>query len=376
MKCTSIALLLAAGLVATALAPVVAGEPARVSPAVPTPAQAAPAASGRTPMLQTAAAQQDAIEAAATIEFLGLKVDCLPAEPDKPQRTGVWVTYKNNTPEQKRALFAFSAYFLEPAPRPDPDPTKNNGTFEEYVAAGEEKEFVFSVAGGATYRFWDLSIAGAETNMMFATYDCAKGAAFTDSDYFSDQFGMQIEWMFHEGISTGWPEADGTRTYRGLQPIARDAMAAFLYRLHGSPEYTPPTEATFTDVAVGTQFFKEIEWLASVGVTTGWTLDNGDKQFRPLEPVNRDAMAAFLYRFSVLESFPEYTADPDATTFVDVPPGTEHFDAIMWMRDSEISTGWETPDGAEYRPVTPVARDAIAAFVFRYTDHTAYGPKA
>ncbi|MFP3631696.1 hypothetical protein SB776_34380, partial [Burkholderia sp. SIMBA_045] len=53
-------------------------------------------------------------------------------------------------------------------------------------------------------------------------------------------FNDEITWLGSEGISTGWTEADGTHTYRPLIPVNRDAMAAFLYRLAGSPTFTAP----------------------------------------------------------------------------------------------------------------------------------------
>jgi len=107
-----------------------------------------------------------------------------------------------------------------------------------------------------------------------------------------NQFYTEIMWMAAEGISSGWSEPDGTKTFRPLEPVARDAMAAFLYRAAGSPEFTAPTESPFTDVDTDSQFYKEIAWLASKGISTGWS----DGTFRPLEPVARDAMAVFLYR--------------------------------------------------------------------------------
>ncbi|WP_259558085.1 S-layer homology domain-containing protein [Brachybacterium sillae] len=70
-------------------------------------------------------------------------------------------------------------------------------------------------------------------------------------------------------------------------------MAAFLYRLAGSPSYRLPSTSRFRDVPLRSQFAKEIHWLASTGITTGWP----DGTFRPVTPVTREAMAAFLYRF-------------------------------------------------------------------------------
>ena len=54
----------------------------------------------------------------------------------------------------------------------------------------------------------------------------------------------------------------------------------------------------FVDVPVSSQFFREIAWLADRGVSTGWVNGDGTAEFRDLEPVNRDAMAAFMYRLT------------------------------------------------------------------------------
>ncbi len=109
-----------------------------------------------------------------------------------------------------------------------------------------------------------------------------------------NQFYNEMAWLYQQGISTGWTVLGG-REYRPLQPVNRDAMAAFMYRLAGSPAFTPPARSPFLDVTPQTQFYKEITWLANKGITTGWDVPRG-KEYRPLQPVNRDAMAAFMYR--------------------------------------------------------------------------------
>ena len=52
-------------------------------------------------------------------------------------------------------------------------------------------------------------------------------------------------------------------------------------------------DARFTDVPADNQFYREITWLASKGISTGWP----DGTYRPVTPIARDAMAAFVYRF-------------------------------------------------------------------------------
>ncbi|BCW64177.1 hypothetical protein StoSoilB22_31500 [Arthrobacter sp. StoSoilB22] len=177
------------------------------------------------------------------------------------------------------------------------------------------------------------------------------------------QFATEISWLAASGISTGWDVGGGVRQYRPLESIARNAMAAFLYRHAGSPAFTPPTVSPFTDVPVEAAFYKEITWLASTGISTGWALDGGVREYRPLSPIARDAMAAFLYRYA---DKPAFTAPP-VSPFTDVPAGGGFYTEITWLAGAGISTGWDAGNGArQYRPFDGIARDAMAAFLYRY----------
>ncbi len=177
-------------------------------------------------------------------------------------------------------------------------------------------------------------------------------APFTDVRYGSSIFFTEIAWMKHMELSYGWPDG----TYRPLQPIARDAMVAFLYRAAGEPAYTPPATSPFKDVPRSSSFYKEIAWAESEGITDGWP----DGTFRPLEPVNRDAMAAFLYRSAGEPAF----TPPGTSPFKDVPRSSLFYTEITWAEDENITTGWS--DGT-YRPLQPINRDAMAAFIYRMT---------
>lgn len=174
------------------------------------------------------------------------------------------------------------------------------------------------------------------------------------------QFDEEILWLATQGISTGWPDG----TFRPVQPVNRDAIAAFLYRLAGSPDFTPPATSPFRDVEPTDQFYTEICWLASTGVSTGWP----DGTFRPLWSIDRDAMAAFLHRFATFEdatSTAGFTA-PSVSPFTDVSPDQQFYTEMTWLASTGISTGWPTRSGAEYRPWSDVNRDAMAAFMYRY----------
>ncbi|GGG64196.1 hypothetical protein GCM10011374_29700 [Kocuria dechangensis] len=175
----------------------------------------------------------------------------------------------------------------------------------------------------------------------------------------TQQFYKEMAWLADRKISTGWVEADGSRTYRPLQTIKRDAMAAFLYRMAGSPDYTPPKVSPFKDVTTTQQFYKEMAWLAENRISTGWD----DGTYRPGQTVNRDAMAAFLYRLAAYWNggYVEHTPPVDSP-FTDVSPGQQFYAEMTWLAANEISTGW---DDGSYRALLPVNRDAMAAFLFR-----------
>ena len=207
-----------------------------------------------------------------------------------------------------------------------------------------------------TFSLWFGSPTGTPEDRwpISAPWGKDPAAPFVDVPYGSSIFFTEIAWMEFTGLSTGWEDG----TYRPLQPINRDAMVAFLYRAAGEPDFDPPARSPFTDVSPRSSiFYKEITWAESVGITTGWA----DGTFRPLQPVNRDAMAAFLYRAA---DEPAFTS-PSRSPFEDVSRSSSIFyEEITWAEAEGITTGW--PDGT-YRPLQPINRDAMAAFVYRMT---------
>ncbi|MBE0010011.1 MULTISPECIES: S-layer homology domain-containing protein [unclassified Arthrobacter] len=188
-----------------------------------------------------------------------------------------------------------------------------------------------------------------------ATVTVEVGGPFWDIG--TSGFRGEIEWLYSKGLTTGY--TDGT--YRPLATMNRDAMAAFIYRHAGSPRYTPPTRSPFKDVPTNSQYYKEIAWMESVGLATGWD----DGTYRPLTSINRDAMAAFLYRYTAdacnLGGAAGFTA-PTTSPFRDVPRGAEFYKEISWMKHSGVSTGY---GDKTFRPLEGITREAMAAFVYR-----------
>ena len=132
---------------------------------------------------------------------------------------------------------------------------------------------------------------------------------------------------------------------------------------NGSVLRLAATPFTFLDVPPSAPFFSEIEWFAGRDLGTGY----GDGTFLPEAPLTRQAMAAFLYRYSGSPAF----TPPVTPTFNDVASDAPFYAEIEWLAASGITTGY--PDGG-FHPSATVSRQATAAFFYRLAGSPAFTP--
>jgi uncharacterized Zn-binding protein involved in type VI secretion len=183
----------------------------------------------------------------------------------------------------------------------------------------------------------------------------------------SHPFAADICWMADEGISEGFPGSP-LPSFQPSTAVTRQAMSAFMYRLAGSPDFTDPTEATFSDVGTGHTFFTEIEWMAAEEISTGY-VGTPKPAYQPNAPVTRQAMSAFMYR---LAGSPDFT-DPTEATFSDVSTANTFFSEIEWMAAEDISEGFTGSPKPSYQPAVAVSRQAMSAFMHRLADGPGVG---
>jgi hypothetical protein len=127
-------------------------------------------------------------------------------------------------------------------------------------------------------------------------------------------FYPNIQWMARLGLTTGTPAPNNTTVYLPADAVTRQAMAAFLYRYNGAA-FTPPATPSFSDVSSANPFYTAIEWMKSAGISTG----NADGTFKPEDAVTRQDMAAFLARYSgdalTKPAHPSFTDVPASSVF-------------------------------------------------------------
>ena len=207
-----------------------------------------------------------------------------------------------------------------------------------------------AVPAGATAISLGLNMLGNGTLITddYELYDTVGVKTFTDIPS-TFLFYNEVSWMANNLITTGY--ADGT--FKPGVTLDRGMMAAFLYRFAGSPA-VPAAAQRFPDVPPTHDFYKEIQWLASQNITQGFA----DGGYHPYEQVNRDQMAAFMYR---MNGRPAVRAT--APVFPDVPAGSGFYNEVRWLADMGITFGFA--DGT-FKPGASINRDQVAAFIYRY----------
>ncbi|RIJ79191.1 hypothetical protein D1871_00275 [Nakamurella silvestris] len=167
------------------------------------------------------------------------------------------------------------------------------------------------------------------------------------------QFYNDVVWLAGAGITTGFDNG----TFKAGSAVDRQSMAAFLYRT-ANPGVSPAacTVKPYSDVETGSQFCPEITWLKSKGITTGYT----DGKFHGADKIQRQAMAAFLYR---LANRGVPAAACTVKPFSDVGVKDPFCGEITWLVARGITNGF---DDGTFRGLATTDRQTMAAFLHRY----------
>ena len=228
--------------------------------------------------------------------------------------------------------------------------TTRVGTGQSYVVAKSDLGTGLSVTVAASKTgYTSASKASAVKQVPTCT-------PFSDVEA-TNTFVDAICWVSSTGITKG--TGDGS-TYSPTAPVNRGSMAAFLYRLAGSPKWDPPTTSPFVDVKTTNTFYSAITWLYAQKVTVGTTV-NGKVYYQPGNAVNRGSMSAFLYRMA---GSPKWTT-PASSPFTDVLSSNTFYPSITWLADKKITVGSTVNGKLIYQPSNPVNRGAMAAFMQR-----------
>ena len=113
----------------------------------------------------------------------------------------------------------------------------------------------------------------------------------------------------------------------------------------------------FPDVAATSDFYAEIVWIATNGITGGYS----DGRFQPANSVSRQAIAAFLWR-AANPGVPDRTCTGTARIYTDVAKANIFCGSIEWIAGRGLTAGLAN---TAFRPNDVASREFIAALIWR-----------
>jgi hypothetical protein len=154
--------------------------------------------------------------------------------------------------------------------------------------------------------------------------------------------------LYNNGITVGCGQ--NPLRYCPADEVTRGQMAAFIIRSLFGETFTNTTAPYYTDVPSDHVFFKYVQKLKDLGITTTTGTYSVDGI------VTREQMAAFIIRAKYGETF-TYTTTP---YYTDVPSTDIFFKYVQRLKDDATTTTTGT-----YMATNNVTRDQMAAFLGR-----------
>lgn len=161
------------------------------------------------------------------------------------------------------------------------------------------------------------------------------------------RFFEPVRWMQENGITEGYSD----HTYRKDRDISRGESLAFIFR-YLQPEFAAEG-VPFTDISEAHTFYEPISWAEQNEVTSGYS----DGEFKSGREVTRGEFASFLFR----------AVDPEGSFaeagFEDVDSTNAHFEAVNWLKESGLVTGYT--DGS-FRADRQITRGEVAVILHAF----------
>ena len=280
------------------------------------------------------------------------------------KRTSWWtggaapVDYGPCVSTQNQVIKPYVGPNLNPCPKPAPVTTSPTPTTAgtHTVVAGDTLWNIASRYGTTVSTLRTINALTSDTIHLGQILKLPAGATTRFADVPGDHpFAADIAWLTDRGITKG--VGDGT-VFAPRSLVERQQMAGFLHRLSGE-SYTAPKSATFADVGPERSLYASVEWLVDAGITKGV----GGNLFDPLGSVQRQHMAAFLFRMS---GDTRYTP-PARSSFSDVPTSHRFYREISWLAEHGVTKGI---GGGRFGTESPVERQHMAAFLHRFSAAT------
>lgn len=234
----------------------------------------------------------------------------------------------------------------------------------DFMAAGGDTYYAFSAAESG----YDTGISLDQVVMDYITEEL--DGTVTAARY--GQTASRIHTISYNDVTAGdWFTPDViyvtltglmNGTGDGFSPnnnINRAQLVTVLYRMAGQPEVTG--ENPFTDVPDGQWYTDAVLWAAENNITDG----TSETTFSPNNPLTREQMATFFYRFANFEAGEPIEVTGDLSGYTDADLVADYaVDAMTWAVGEGVISGIGNNTLA---PDNTASRAQMATVLTRYT---------
>ena len=240
--------------------------------------------------------------------------------------------------------------------------SSNGGTFTD--ASSASTTFTMPAADTTITANWEYngggSTGGSTTDYYRLTFDTNGGSEIASilraeyttvdlSDYKPTREGYEFTgWYADEDLTdkiTSIRLTRNTTVYAGWEEKKENPGTGF--------------ENPFTDVSENDWFYDDVMFVFTNGLMVG----TGDATFSPEISTSRAMIAVTLWR---MEGEP---AAKGENSYTDVENGAWYTEAITWANENGIAEGY---GNGCFQPETPVTREQLAAFFYRYAAYKGY----
>lgn len=209
-----------------------------------------------------------------------------------------------------------------------------------------------------TCRYLRLEFSSNNTLMLISEIELLGSATSAPSSYFVDTPTTHpaysaIEALRQKNIITGC--ATDPNRFCPNETVTRSAVPYFLLRGKYGGDFKPPSPAnpSFTDVNPSSNYYPWVEYLKTIGVTSGC----GKDRYCPSGVLTRAQFAIMLLKTKYGDS---YTPPPaTGTVFSDIPVSHPQAAWIEALKNQGITSGCSA---TEYCPNKPITRSQAAIF--------------
>ena len=200
---------------------------------------------------------------------------------------------------------------------------------------------------------WITLAQMSESISLYHYRDYLKSGEFTDVDE-NTWYYPYVQIVSALGLMAGTSETE----FSPNQTTTRAMMVAVLYRLS---EDGGSYDNQFTDVPSGTWYSNAVGWAEASQIVAGYT----DGTFRPNQLINREEMAAILYRYARFEK-QDVTDRASLNGFKDAGSISAYaVESMQWVVACDIICG--NPDGT-LQPKANATRAQLAKILACYVE--------